>query len=319
MNPIKNAQDKINRRKCTSHPQLAQTVQQTQDSTTTPSPISPTASPIKSNLYAQLDSPSSIQPKSVLVNAPPIRAKKLRHRRCGSGSFQTSKSSPGRDRKIHSEPNDTKILVSTETQTDAMDVSETDASSPVHCIQGTTARRITMCLREDETTQKTTISYIKPHIISGETVDELTPTSPINGNKSMTNSGVSIYRDACSSPDLINDVMNSNERLDTRDCSDGDNLERLERKVTQFVTDKGRLHENGNSIDDSITKYSKKRSFVSVTDSPDCGKFSRVGSAHSHHSQTRRESHDDERCNDSWTDEDGEDNDDYPYSLRRKR
>lgn len=337
VNPIKNAHERMNRRKCISQPQLPQTNLVTQDSTSTPSPLSPVvASPAKTILYAQIDSPSSVQPKSVMLSSNNShRTKKLRHRRCGSGNFQTPKSSPSRDRKTHSEPNDTKVLVSTETQTDAMDVSETDASSPVRGQPAkqakTSGRRITMCLYEDESTQKTTIAYIKPiqNESTNETVDDkteknetvVTPTSP-NGNVSMTNSGVSVYRDACSSPDLLNDLMNSNERLDTRECSDGDNLERLEKKVAEFITDKSR--ENGNSVDSlpMTAKYSaKKRSFISVTESPDGGKsFSRNSSVR--HSQSRQESHyhhQDERCNDSWTDEEGEDTYDYAYSLRRKR
>ncbi|XP_063698450.1 mitogen-activated protein kinase kinase kinase 13-B isoform X2 [Culicoides brevitarsis] len=343
VNPIKNAHER-HRRKCASQTQLPVSNLVTQDSTSTPSPLSPVApvavtSPKTSKLYAQIDSPSSVAPpKSVVITTNGShRTKKLRHRRTGSGTgFYTPKSSPSRDRKTHSEPNDTKVLVSTETQTDAMDVSETDASSPVHGLPAksttTTGRRITMCLYEDESTQKTTIAYIKPineapttekdevdKKLQENEEEEDRPATPslMNGNVSMTNSGVSVYRDACSSPDLLNDLMNSNERLDTRECSDGDNLERLEKKVQEFITDKSR--ENGNSIDVQQKYSGKKRSFISVTESPDGAKnFSRSSSGR--HSQSRLESHyhhKDEQCNDSWTDEEGEDTYDS-YVLRRK-
>lgn len=45
------------------------------------------------------------------------------------------------------------------------------------------------------------------------------------------------HQDACSSPDqLLDDAMNSNERLEIRECSDDDHLERLGRRVSEFIT-----------------------------------------------------------------------------------
>lgn len=267
-------------------------------------------------LYAQVVDTGGTQATKSVIVAP---KKKLRHRRAGSGNF-SPKSSPSHDRKTHSEPSGSKKLVSTETQTDAMDMSETE--SPAATLP---RRMVTMCLREDAETHKTTIAYIKSH-------DEDQPpplsdplSSPINGND-MTNSGVSIFRDTCSSPDLLNDVMNSNERLELR-ISDGDNLERLERKVSQFIT----ANDNGNGGGGDETKYHhpnpKKRSYVSVTDSPDIvlNGSSKSSFATSRAGSQRRESHHhgvvaDEKCNDSWTDEEeGDERDDYNYSLRRKR
>ncbi|XP_052869519.1 uncharacterized protein LOC128275151 [Anopheles cruzii] len=77
------------------------------------------------------------------------RTKKLRnHRRVGSGTFINSpKASPSRDRRVQSEPETRHVkLVDMETQTDAMDISETDASpSPA-----VATKRMSTSLREVE-------------------------------------------------------------------------------------------------------------------------------------------------------------------------
>ncbi|XP_058126307.1 mitogen-activated protein kinase kinase kinase 13-A [Anopheles ziemanni] len=77
------------------------------------------------------------------------RTKKLRHRRVGSGTFnsQSPKSSPSRDRRVQSEPETRHVkLVDMETQTEAMEVSETDASpSP-----NVATKRMSTSLREEE-------------------------------------------------------------------------------------------------------------------------------------------------------------------------
>lgn len=83
------------------------------------------------------------------------------------------------------------------------------------------------------------------------------PISP-NGNSSMTRSDITNYQDACSSPDdQLDDVVNSNEQLDTGDCltveySDDDKLKTLGRKVYEFITE-NRLSnqstmDNGNNM-----------------------------------------------------------------------
>ncbi|GBP13676.1 hypothetical protein EVAR_71903_1 [Eumeta japonica] len=75
---------------------------------------------------------------------------------------------------------------------------------------------------------------------------EMTPTSP-NGN-SLATSDLT-FQDACSSPDqLLDDVMNSNERLDITDCcSDNENLEQLGRKVIELIAE-NRLSMNSTTI-----------------------------------------------------------------------
>ncbi|XP_058055341.1 mitogen-activated protein kinase kinase kinase 10 [Anopheles bellator] len=75
------------------------------------------------------------------------RTKKLRHRRVGSGTFNSPKASPSRDRRVQSEPETRHVkLVDMETQTDAMDISETDASpSP-----NVATKRMSTSLREVE-------------------------------------------------------------------------------------------------------------------------------------------------------------------------
>lgn len=66
---------------------------------------------------------------------------------------------------------------------------------------------------------------------------QMSPPSPNNDSNSMSTSDIT-YQDACSSPDqLLDDAMNSNERLKIRECSDDDHLERLGRKVSEFITE----------------------------------------------------------------------------------
>lgn len=97
---------------------------------TTPSPTSPQ----KKALYAQLDGTTNNPESVVLATATPStgRTKKFtRHRRVGSGTFNSPKSSPSRDRRmVQSEPETRHVkLVDTETQSDAIDICQTDASS----------------------------------------------------------------------------------------------------------------------------------------------------------------------------------------------
>ncbi|XP_059609188.1 mitogen-activated protein kinase kinase kinase 13-A isoform X2 [Phlebotomus argentipes] len=241
-------------------------------------------SPVRANLYTQLDGAN--QPKSVAV-MPNKSHKKMRHRRVGSGTIASPKSSPNRDRRYQSEP-DTRFvrLVDTETQTDAMDISETDGSpSPF------------LSMREELQRPRHVAAVAPLQAAKGEL------TSP-NGN-SMSTSDIT-YQDACSSPDLLDDAMNSNERLEIRECSDDDHLEMLGRKVTQLITG-----ENGN-----LNAFIEKRGFISV--SSDSGEVTvfrpkAAGAKDLNNGDSR-----DERSNDSWTDEEGEEPSDYNYSLRRK-
>ncbi|KAM7358460.1 mitogen-activated protein kinase kinase kinase 13 wallenda isoform 2-T3 [Cochliomyia hominivorax] len=391
--------------------------QQQQQSSATPDPETTPESPVKCTLYAQLDSSSS-QPKSYCVSSQ--KSKKSRHRRVGSGTFAAApKYSPCRDRRYQSEPENRKVkLVDTETQTDAMDVSETDVSPSalcpsrdismvlehhcpqqleelqnVHVLDGMT---ITQSVQRISRTQMAEPTHQQQQMISVQQLMEqrlqnhmqystspmtITPTSP-NGN-SLTTSDLT-FQDACSSPDqLLDDVMNSNERLDITDCcSDNENLERLGRKVIELINE-NRLsmqtstitsnNSNSNSIITS-TNHANNTNITKTTNasnnhnaggvlqqmpiSPENGnsegligrdvtdevvelrttpRLSRCSSLH--RSSMRQQSgvsagvgasdmvgnvlnangveSNEDICEDSWSDEEGEDTD-YNYSLRRR-
>lgn len=225
-------------------------------------------------------------------------------------------SSPIRDRRYQSEPENRKIkLVDTETQTDTMDISETDASPSAFAA----SRELSMCLRDNSTE----LGMIDSAIVNEEYTLRDENNSP-NGNL-MSRSDIT-YQDACSSPDQLDvdaDAMNSNERLNIRDCSDDDNLEQLGRKVSEFITE-NRLSiqsnhtENGNNMIDGGLTYDTatgRRGFVSVNNENEVTLIRCGGSNKKIVSIYKSK---DDRCDDSWTDEEGEDTD-YNYSLRRKR
>lgn len=187
----------------------------------------------------------------------------------------------------------------------------------------------------------------------------ITPTSP-NGN-SLTTSDLT-FQDACSSPDqLLDDVMNSNERLDiTGCCSDNENLERLGRKVIELINENrlsmqststtstttatmaGNNHNqpssNTTAIHHTITIENGNSECLAGRDTTDDAcelrtpRLSRCSSLHRNSLRQQvggaagdmgnvlnanGESNED-LCDDSWSDEEGEDTD-YNYSLRRRR
>lgn len=206
----------------------------------------------------------------------------------------------------------------------------------------------------------------------------MTPTSP-NGN-SLATSDLT-FQDACSSPDqLLDDVMNSNERLDITDCcSDNENLERLGRKVIELINE-NRLSMHSTTITTSTNSNSNSSSHTNAinvasnnqhqqicvnaatvvnntssttiiaengnsesltgrdtTDDANELRTPRLSRCSSLHRNSMRqqvsamgndmgnvlnanhsaESNED-ICEDSWSDEEGEDTD-YNYSLRRRR
>lgn len=192
----------------------------------------------------------------------------------------------------------------TETQTDTMDISETDASPSAFAA----SRELSMCLREN----KDAFGMIDSAIVNEEYTLRDDNNSP-NGNV-MSKSDLT-YEDACSSPDQLDDAMNSNERLNIRDCSDDDNLKQLGRKVSEFITEnrlsiQSNHSENGNNMHDTT---SGRRGFVSVNSENEVTLIRCGGSNKKIVYKSK-----DDRCDDSWTDEEGEDTD-YNYSLRRKR
>lgn len=81
-------------------------------------------SPMKAALYAQLN--EAAQPESIVFSSTSSKQRKLRHRRTNSGSPRTSCGSPRTSSTRNS------CLVDSETQTDNMDISETDTSPSAH-------------------------------------------------------------------------------------------------------------------------------------------------------------------------------------------
>lgn len=364
---------------------------------------------------------------------PSQKHKKLRHRRVGSGgggggvsTCILTKSSPIRDRRHHPVEHRKSrllLLVDSQTQTDQtsiMDMSETDASpSPF-----ATSRELAMCLRDsgrgrsiedlnlygsdyvdaeiydDKSASSSAIKNeeyaVQQATAASAPATSATATSPLhspNGN-SMSKSDLT-YQDACSSPDLLDDAMNSNDRLDDdlppinggeslhqsstsspsppnrptcqRRSSRGgnrhhrrhnaeseDNLEQLDRQVNAFFTENRRSiqssnSENGNNapatgvldalrqealttmITATSTTTGVDASNAMITATTMIGEkldivddlTMRRGYIHMNKDGNevtviRCTSSQDEFCNDSWTDEEGEDPDNQ-YSWRRKR
>ncbi|XP_023179186.1 mitogen-activated protein kinase kinase kinase 13-A isoform X2 [Drosophila hydei] len=331
----------------------AQPIPQQQSST--PDPETTPESPVKCVLYAQLD--GNCQPKSycavgtsILVggNMSNKNKKTWRHRRNGSGSFAAPpKYSPTRDRRYQSEPENRKVqLVERQTQTDAMDVSETDISPSVEQLADVPQpppnhRQLPLQLQRIQqlATAMAQAKVLGGSIPAAASSSPANAASPSNGN-SLSNSELT-YQDACSSPDqLIDDVMNSNERLDITDCySDNENLERLGRKVTEFINEnrlsiQSNSTENGNggSGGSVHTTTAPELRDVGVNSSPCLSRCSSTQSRRqtkqqqqqqqpenvaANHSNANGESSQEPLGEDSWSDEEGEDTD-YNYALRRR-
>ncbi|XP_030386471.1 mitogen-activated protein kinase kinase kinase 13-A isoform X2 [Scaptodrosophila lebanonensis] len=313
---------------------------QQQQQSTTPDPETTPESPVKCVLYAQLD--SNCQPKSYCaVGGMGNKPKKTwRHRRNGSGSFAAPpKYSPTRDRRYQSEPENRKVqLVERQTQTDAMDVSETDISPSGELPVALLANRSQPIDVPPPTHRQLPLQLQRVREMAAAQeqakATAATATSPSNGN-SLSNSELT-FQDACSSPDqLIDDVMNSNERLDIAECcSDNENLERLNRKVIEFINE-NRLSIHSTTTENGNSHVAGERTDVGVNSSP-ClsrcnstqGKSCRYSSRQPHqqkaltettavaNSNANGEAHE-EFCEDSWSDEEGEETD-YNFSLRRR-
>lgn len=261
-------------------------------------------------------------------------------------------------------------MVNIETQTDLMDISSADCT-PSPCLA---SRNISSTLRQSNRSPSPPTVRIARNIStrtycqsdqqhqSNETPQPLPATidctSPTNGN-GMTESAIDTtdvvmsnsdltYHDACSSPDeQLIDAMNSNERLDMREtCSDDDNLERLDRKVTEFFHE-NRLSlqsDNGNNgssalVDGALLSVRRARLSINgddVTFITHSNGFAANGnikamnnynnditqsimvSSVSDQEYDNDDEGDDECYDDSCTD-DGDDTDHNNYSLRRRR
>ncbi|XP_067644161.1 uncharacterized protein wnd isoform X1 [Eurosta solidaginis] len=363
--------------------------QQKQQSST-PDPETTPESPLKAMLYAQVIGLNQTKSYCVTTQKP----KKSRHRRVGSGSFAAApKYSPNRDRRYQSEPENRRNvkLVDTETQTDAMDISETDISPNGCCAM----RDISMALSPDvglpsyevlygmeriqecqlalpqtalQCSTSQPLQLQQPQLLreqqqQTDVPSETAITTPmsLNGN-SMTPSDVTL-QDACSSPDQleIDDVINSNERLDIPNyCSSNEHLERLGEKVIKFINenrlsiqtttslsnqgepatrlqvDNGNEHvtASGGSSTLTHTQERKREGSMERTASRLSGSMRRkqqqqqqqqlaldkpvvTESQTQAHNNANVESNED-LFDDSWSDEEGEEDTDYNYSLRRR-
>lgn len=308
--------------------------------------------------------------------------RKIRHRRLGSADnnyhFILPKQSDRRNVR----------MVNMETQTDALDnISETNVNvcelaNAVSAMSIKSASETTASLREDDEVKAisermniTTNHHHHHHQhraspmnmdIATELATAEAAATARNGNN-LPASNNDDDDDTCpddtvdhppanlsSDEQLIYDYMNSNEQLDIRESSDEDNVEVLNRRVSQFFTQNGLLQtDNGNgSIIDNrllLNIMAARRSCISINDKDEVTVMSRGnsrgnsfrtsstasmfggsggGAAGSHaHDSSRRNSISykisDHNCNnddgdDSWTDEEGEDSD-HNYSLRRRR
>lgn len=285
-------------------------------------------SPVKSPLYAELDRTSQ-QARSIIglpingnstINAMNLKSsgqKKIRHRRIGSADLTFNLPPMPIDRRTVSETKQVK-MVHTETQTETMDLSADTSICSLAMHRGLVAPVSNLPSQRHSSTE-----------------------SLVNDNGNMTTDADTVDHAALcskSNEQLAYDYMNSNEQLDIRESSDDDNLEKLDRRVSQFFTENRLVHaDNGNggstmidsralfnvmaarrsliiSDKDQVTVISRSNTYKSTTN---------VYNTQSHDS--RRGSLRDHNCNnddgdDSWTDEEeAEDSDNNYTSLRRKR
>lgn len=288
-------------------------------------------------------SPAVPTVNTAIINSSPKTSnpKKIRHRRLGSADSNYTFILPPMsiDRRNIK-------MVHMETQTETMDTS-IDISP---CASINQERATNLNAINETVITSTTINA--SHNENHETCAEQTQTEDFlnaihlnNGNLSdaMTidqcNDTVdhysSVHSRSKSREDIIDDFMNSNEHIEIRESSDEDNLDTLNRRVSQFFTENCLLQQtdNGNgSIIDSralMNVMAARRSCISINDKDEVtimsrGNSFRTNSIHGE-SMCRRNSNykiSDHNCNnddgdDSWTDEEGEESDrDYP--LRRK-
>lgn len=324
------------------------------------------------SVTAAAKSPKLSTPANASASPKTPSQRKIRHRRLGSADnnyhFILPKQSDRRNVR----------MVNMETQTDAFDnISETnvnvnvnvcDMANTVSAMSIKSASETTSIRGEDDEVkaisdrmmQNTTNRSHSPMDIATELAAAQAAaeeTNSKNGNEPADNDDDTCPDDTVDHPSanlssdeqLIYDYMNSNEQLDIRESSDEDNVEVLNRRVSQFFTQNGLLQtDNGNgSIIDNrllLNIMAARRSCISINDKDEVTVMSRgnsrgnsfrtsstasmFGGAGSHaHDSSRRSSISykisDHNCNnddgdDSWTDEEGEDSE-TNYSLRRRR
>lgn len=307
-------------------------------------------SPVKTNLYAELDdaqgarsvigaaapkSPKSIPaPVTTGISMSPKMPsqRKIRHRRLGSADsnyhFLLPKQNDRRNIR----------MVHMETQTDAIDnfddtnVNASEIADALSTISIKSLEMSPLSMKMEE--EKSQNTQHNPIELSTEEAMQ-------NGNNTCDDTVDHHSTNAHPDEQLIYDYMNSNEQLDIRESSDEDNVEVLNRRVSQFFTQNGLLQtDNGNGIIDNRLLFNimaARRSCISINDKDEVTVMSRGNSlrtsttanmygAHAHDSSRRNSISykiSDHNCNnddgdDSWTDEEGE-NSDHNYSLRRRR
>lgn len=317
------------------------------------SEISP-ESPVKTPLYAELDK-SSQQTRSIVglpitgnstINAMNLKSsaqkKSHRHRRVCSADLTFNLPPMPVDRRTLSETKQVK-MVHTETQTDIMDLTADTSipslamprDSPTHA-DDLTAKRIS-CM-DDATTNDNGNGNIAVDV---DTVDDGGAEAAADTDADPdTDAEAVAAADLCSKSNeqLDYDYMHSNEQLDIRESSDDENLEKLDRRVSQFFSENRLMHaDNGNgssTMIDSRTLFNvmaARRSLIigdkdQVTVISRGNTFKGANSVYNTQGHSiRRGSLQDHNCNnddgdDSWTDEEeAEDSDNNYTSLRRKR
>ncbi|XP_077257429.1 mitogen-activated protein kinase kinase kinase 13 wallenda isoform X5 [Temnothorax americanus] len=257
--------------------------------TTPPSPTDSPQSPVKATMYTQLN--ESNQPETVLAPSNSFKQRKYRHRRVGSGCGLSSspRSSPHRERKSTEVPG---RFVDSHTQTDTADISESDHTSVAN---------IALSLPE-----KSSLDLVRRHSLHKQT------TECLNGNPILPETHYPMQTSSCSSPEHLDENnSNGNERL--RDCSDDDNLETLGRKVSEIINANRLIIDNGNGDDVIISHSRNKEDSVKLS-----GHYVEQ-SDKIRGSSDNTDDREDDACEESWSDEEGEDPSyTYNYSLRRR-
>ncbi|XP_055307575.1 mitogen-activated protein kinase kinase kinase 13-A-like isoform X2 [Sitodiplosis mosellana] len=281
-------------------------------------------SPVKSNLYAELN--YSQEAHSVVV-APAtgnvlVSQKKIRHRRLGSAdsnySFTfTPKQIDRRNVK----------MVHMETQTDTIDNDNVTEYSPNFELP-------IMSVKSSFTSTEFKFKDDSSH--EGGKEEEAQRASVLSEEIYLNNGNIISTSNTHYETDRIYDYMNSNEQLDIvdiRESSDEDNLEKLNRRVSNFFNQNGLIQSadngNGSMIENRLlfNIMAARRSCISITDK-EVTVLSRSNNAHTNSDRSRDPSNvcykiSDYNCNnddgdDSWTDEEGEEETDRNFSLRRK-
>ncbi|XP_020299603.1 mitogen-activated protein kinase kinase kinase 13 isoform X2 [Pseudomyrmex gracilis] len=269
--------------------------------TTPPSPTDHSPqNPVKATMYTQLN--ESNQPETVLASNNSYK-RKYRHRRVGSGCGLSSspRSSPHRERKSTEVP---AKFIDNQTQTDVMDITETDHS----LTQPTSANKCSAnntCSLSSEKTSLDALNKCCLHSWNKQT------TECLNGNP-IPETYYPMQISSCSSPEPLNENnANGNERL--KDCSDDDNLETLGRKVSEIINANRLIIDNGNGGD--VISHRNEEDLGKLpghyVEQPDIKMRITADNA--------TDDREDEACEESWSDEEGEDlSYTNNYSIRRR-